>query len=135
MNKKRMILIAVLAVLILTAIFLGQNQTAQETEIDVWECDISLLRREIENFPYEGNVGPVPDAETAIARAKELWLEKYGVVNGKPYDPTRGCPISVGYDEENDCWAVNGTLPENAIGSVPFAIIQRDGTVLAVGMA
>ena len=80
-------------------------------------------------------MGPVPDAETAIARAKELWLEKYGVINGKPYDPTGGRPIMIGYDAKNDCWVVNGTLPKNAFGVVPFAIIQGDGTVLAMGMA
>ncbi len=135
MNKKTVIAVIIMIIIMTVGMILVYNKIAGKSEITVWDCDISKLQWEIENFPCERNVGPVPDAETAVARAKELWMDKYGVVNGKPYDPTHGCPISVGYDAKNDCWAVNGTLPKNAIGSVPFAIIQSDGTVLAVGMA
>ncbi len=135
MKKKFVITIIVLAVLLLSAVILWQVKTAEEPIIVVTDCDIANHQRVIEECPYEGNVGPVLDAETAIARAKELWKEKYGVINGKPYDPTGGRPIMVGYDAEHDCWVVNGTLPKNAFGVVPFAIIQSDGTVLAMGMA
>ena len=135
MSKKLSITIIALAILLLSAVILWQTKITEELEIVVRDCDIAKLQREIEQFPYEGNVGPVPDAETAVAKAIELWQKEYGEINGKSYDPTRGCPISVGYDQEKDCWAVNGTLPPNAMGSVPFAIIQSDGTVLALGMA
>ena len=135
MKKKFVITIIVLAVLLLSAVILWQVKTAEEQIIVVTDCDIADYQRVIERFPYEGNVGPVADVETAVARAKELWLEEYGVINGKPYDPTGGRPIKVGYDAEYDCWVVIGTLPKNAFGVVPFAIIQSDGTVLAMGMA
>ena len=134
-RKKKIIAITALAVLLLSAVILWQVKTAEKPIIVVPDCDIADYQRVIERFPYEGNVGPVPDAVTAVARAKELWLEEYGVINGKPYDPTGGRPIKVGYDAEHDCWVVIGTLPKNAFGAVPVAIIQGDGTVLAVGMA
>ena len=134
-RKKKLIAIAALAVLLLGAVILWKVNTAEEQVIVIMDCDLASYQRVIERFPYEGNVGPIPDAETAVARAKELWLEKYGVINGKPYDPTHGCPIKVGYDAKQDCWVVHGTLPKNAIGAVPVAIIQGDGTVLAMGMA
>lgn len=135
MSKKLSVTLKAVGVLLLSVVILWQLKNAEEPQIIVADCDITQLQEEIERFPFDRNVGLVPDAETAIARAKELWLEKYGVINGKPYDPTHGCPISVGYDAKHDCWAVNGTLPKNGMGAVPFAIIQSDGTVLAVGMA
>ena len=135
MNKKSSIALTAVGILLLCAVILWQVKITKDSEIVVSDCDITNYQRIIEECPYEGNVGPIPDAETAIARAKELWLEKYGVINGKPYDPTGGRPIMIGYDAKNDCWVVNGTLPKNAFGVVPFAIIQGDGTVLAMGMA
>ena len=134
MKKKLLIMLLVLLLLVSGGLYLWSHRYC-EPEIVVTDCDIADYQRVIERFPYEGNVGPVPDAETAVARAKELWLEEYGVINGKPYDPTGGRPIKVGYDAEHDCWVVIGTLPKNAFGAVPVAIIQGDGTVLAVGMA
>lgn len=135
MSKKVILAITAFAVILLCAVILWQVKITKDSEIVVRDCNITNYQRVIEECPYEGNVGPVPDAETAIARAKELWLEKYGVISGKPYDPTHGCPIMVGYDAVNDCWVVNGTLPKNGMGVVPLAIIQGDGTVLAMGMA
>ena len=135
MSKKASITLKAVGVLLLSAVILWQVKIAEDPEGAVRECDIATFQREIEEFPFEGNVGPVPDAETAVTKARELWLEKYGVINGKPYDPTGGRPIMIGYDAKNDCWVVNGTLPKNAFGVVPFAIIQGDGTVLAMGMA
>ena len=135
MSKKASITLKAVGVLLLSAVILWQVKIAEDPEGAVRECDIATFQREIEEFPFEGNVGPVPDAEIAVTKAKELWLEKYGVINGKPYDPTGGRPIMIGYDAKNDCWVVNGTLPKNAFGVVPFAIIQGDGTVLAMGMA
>jgi hypothetical protein len=135
MSRKTNIAWKVVGVLLLSAVLIWQVKIAEDPEIVVRDCDIANHQQVIEKCPYEGNVGPVPDAETAVAKAKELWLEKYGVINGKPYDPTGGRPIMIGYDAKNDCWVVNGTLPKNAFGVVPFAIIQGDGTVLAMGMA
>ena len=135
MSKKAILAIIAFAVMLLCAVILWQVKITKDSEIVVRDCNITNYQRVIEECPYEGNVGPVPDAETAVTKAKELWLEKYGVINGKPYDPTGGRPIMIGYDAKNDCWVVNGTLPKNAFGVVPFAIIQGDGTVLAMGMA
>lgn len=135
MSKKVILAITAFAVILLCAVILWQVKITKDSKIVVRDCNITNYQRVIEEFPFEGNVGPVPDAETAVTKAKELWLEKYGVISGKPYDPTGGRPIMIGYDAKNDCWVVNGTLPKNAFGVVPFAIIQGDGTVLAMGMA
>ena len=99
---------------------------------NVEEFSLSSYQWEIENFPSDKNVGQVDDANTAIEKAQELWLEKYSIVNGQTYNPINGRKIEVSYDSENDCWHINGTLPPKSGGGVPHAIIQRDGKVTAV---
>ena len=94
--------------------------------------NLTTYQREIETFPSDKNVGPVNDAITAIKKAKELWLEEFSEIDGKPYNPINGREIVVAYNHENEIWCVNGTLPRNHIGSVPHALIKKDGKVLAV---
>ena len=100
----------------------------------VKDFNIEEYHWEIETFQSDKNVGKVNDSNTAIAQAKELWIEKYGTINGIPYDPTRGRKVNVFFDDSNDCWLIKGTLPPNTKGSVPCAIIQKNGEVLAVWM-
>lgn len=85
-------------------------------------------------FPSNKNVGSIADAETAIEKAKALWMEEFSTINGKPYDPINGYPIEATYDYDEEYWILNGTLPDLCLGSVPIAIIEPDGDVLAVWM-
>lgn len=100
----------------------------------IGEFAVEEYQWEIENFPYEKSVGQVDDANVAIEKAKELWLEKYSTVNGQPYDPIKGKKCEIFFDHGNNCWLVKTTLPSNTKGSVPHAIIRKDGTVIAVWM-
>ena len=98
------------------------------------EFDVLDYKWEIENFPSEEKVGQVSDANTAIEKAKELWIEKYDIVNGQPYDPINGRKCEVYFDHGSDCWLVKISLPSNTKGSTPHTIIRKDGTVIAVWM-
>ena len=100
----------------------------------IGEFDSEKYKWEIENFSFSKNVGQVNDANTAIEKAKELWIEKYSTVNGQSYDPIKGRKCEVFFDRYNDCWLIKITLESNTIGSVPHAIIRKDGTVIAVWM-
>ena len=104
---------------------------ASETS-KVREFDLAKYQWALDIFPSDKNVGEVQDKNIAIEKAKVLWIEKYGIINGKPYDPTRGLKVNVSYNTENQCWHIYGTLPPDVDGGVPHALIQKDGKVLAV---
>ena len=87
---------------------------------------------EIEHFPSDKNVGSITDENDAIKKARILWLDEYSAVNGQSYDPIKKRKIKVYFDHEQDCWLVTTTVPLNTKASVPHALIQSDGTVLAI---
>ena len=91
---------------------------------DVGKFTLAEYQWEIENFPSDKNVGKVDDENTAMEKAKELWLEKYGDTDEKK--------VNIEYDSESRCWHVCGSVSPKKIGGVPHAIIQRDGKVVAV---
>ena len=103
------------------------------TETQVLEFSLSDYWAKVFDFPYEKDVGPVTTPEVAIEKAKEVWRERYG----KQYEEST-YPIAVAYDEENECWRVNETLPdknhkgEDIVGATPHVLIKADGRVLAV---
>ena len=100
--------------------------------LDIKEFSLLNFQWEIETFPSDKNVGQVDDANTAIEKAKELWIEKFSVIGGKPYDPVDLRKIEVAYDSTEECWHIYGTLPKNTLGGVPHAIIRKNGDVIAV---
>ena len=106
----------------------------KNAEDNVLKFDLTNYQWGIENFPSDKNVGYVDNANTAIEKAKELWIEKYSMFGGQPYNPLDGVKIIVSYDYERDVWLINGTLPPDIDGVVPQALIQKDGKVLAVWM-
>lgn len=96
----------------------------------VLEFSVSDYQQTIQENPVGQNVGKVPDRETAIKTAKELWVEKYGIKNN---DPTNGWEPIVCFDETSNCWLVTLSLPKTVKkASVPSALIEKDGTVLSV---
>ena len=129
--------ILILIVIGLTVIIVGGAMVLlfnSNKQTIVGEFDVAKYQWEIENFPSEKNVGQVNNVNTAIEKAKELWIEKYSTVNGQPYDPIKGREIEVFFDNNNDCWLIKTTLPPNTKGSVPCAIIRKNGMVIAVWM-
>ena len=79
------------------------------------------------NDGYIPNEGFVPDKETAIRIAEAVWLPIYeDSINDKK-------PFIAEYNEEEECWEVYGTLPENMLGGVPEIKIRKsDGKILYV---
>lgn len=81
----------------------------------------AFLRKDIPSNGY------VPDAITAKKLAEAVLYPIYGdnIKNKKPFLVT--------FDEENQVWIVEGQLPENRDGGVPYVIIQKnDGKILSV---
>ena len=101
---------------------------------------------------YVKNVGPVETKEVAEEKFLEVWDDRFGYIY-----PLNDNPVNVSYDEENECWLVNGSLndPDDVVtyiynsedgtyevyestgekyvtGAVVCALIKTDGTVLSV---
>ncbi|MCL2867129.1 MAG: YbbC/YhhH family protein [Clostridia bacterium] len=120
--KKILIIIIVVIVGMIIYLFNSSNKPY----VGQFNINSVHIQWGIDHFPSDKNVGKINNANTAIKKAKELWIEKYGVINGKPYDPTQGREVTVAYDDENECWLVQGTLPDdiNFDGAAPNALEQ-----------
>ena len=99
---------------------------------NIKEFSLADYQWEVETFPSDKNVGQIDNAQTAVEKAKELWIDKFGTINGQPYNPINGRKIEVSYDSEEECWHIYGTLPPNTLGGVPHVIIRKDGKVIAI---
>jgi len=133
--RKAMINVTVVAVALaigVAATLIFDTLKKADEKVDLGEFQLSEYQREIDNCPFDRNVGDVGDPETAIKKAKDLWLEKYGEFYGDPNDPFYSKRCEFSYDPESESWLINGTLPPDWVGSLPYALIKRDGTVLAV---
>jgi len=109
------------------------NETATPS-YTVYDFDLSTCEWGLENFPIDDRVEEIKDAETAVEQAKKLWEKYLSKAGNHPYNPINGLPVTVGFDEERECWCVSGTLQDGVDGAVPRAVIQQDGEVLAVWM-
>lgn len=123
--------------------FIPQDANLEDIDLtfdEVLSFDLMEYCEQLERYPVEKKVEPIEDAEEAVEVSKELWIERYGTVNGKPYNPISSDRVEVFYDSTNMCWMVQGTMPKkdpdgmHLLGAVPMSIIQSDGTVLAVWM-
>jgi len=102
------------------------NIKYQNNPSNVKSFEFSDYQYHIENFSSDEDVGPIIDAEEAVAKAEEVWKKVYGesVEEEKPYQ--------VFYDEKNEIWLVHGTLEPNMKGGVAYILIESTGKVLAV---
>ena len=121
----------IVSILATTSCSICNNSNAPEKENGTFSLEDTNhdFQWAIENCPSDKNVGSVSDANTAITKAKELWIAKY---LSDFYNPIDGREILVSYDSKNECWWVRGTLPGDGDGEVPMALIKTDGTVLAI---
>ncbi len=129
--KKKFIIVTIVCVVIailggIVVLLFSSNKP------NVGQFDLSNYQWAIDKFPLDKNVGKVDNAETAIEKAKEVWIEKFNTINGETYNPINGKPIKVYFDSKNDCWYLHGALPKNWIGGVPGILIKSNGDVLAV---
>ena len=92
----------------------------------VGEFSLSEYQRELEQLSSTSDVGEVDTPQKAIRSAKELWDEKGFVPSTKRE--------GIAYDQEAECWHVYSKPKANMLGGVAHAIIEKDGTVLALWM-
>ena len=123
--------------LFLCAIIVISGQIKKETipeEIFSGAFDLKDYRWAIDDFPFDEKVGEISDGSVAAEKTKLMWVQEFGDEDqdGVISDPSLGRPVEVYYAESQDCWLVKGTLPTGWLGAVPCAIIQGDGTVLAL---
>lgn len=93
----------------------------------IGKFNVSEYSEVVIQFSSDKIVGTVQDVETAKEKVESIWIELYGdeVKEKKPY--------IVSFDELNEVWLVQGSLPKNKFGGVPYILIQKsDGKVLAV---
>ena len=131
MKKKTVVCMAVIAAIIAvgsTVFMLYRSNQPYKVKT------FALLsyQQEIEAFPSDKNVGQIDDADTAVEKAKELWIDAFSAVGEKPYQPAARGKIEVSYDSDEECWHINGTLKPDTLGGVPHAIIRKNGNVIAV---
>lgn len=137
--KNKIIMAVVLIILVVAAFVLCINkhsdlltekttgESTTTTEV-ISSFDLSDYSFEIENYPYDKNVGPVNAREVAIEKFNEIGNEEYGYMY-----PFGERPVYVAYDSKNECWLLQGTLADETMdGTVPCALIHCDGTVLAL---
>ena len=131
------IAIAIALAIGVAATFVCNTFNEEDEYLGVGEFQLSEYNVEIGMFPFDRNVGDVEDPETAIKKAKNLWQEVFEEFNSNPNDPFYVKKFEVSYDSESESWLINGTLPTYddgciVVGGVPYALIERDGTVLAI---
>lgn len=123
---KRNFLVVVLSILIcmgaiaMVTVFAFNNSN----DCKKVELDDAMLSGTNGFIPSEGFV---PTKETAIKIAETIWLPIYGetIYEKKPFE--------VSFDEENQCWYVQGTLPDNTLGGVPEIVMTKStGEILYV---
>lgn len=159
--KKKFLLFSIIAVLIITLIGIGVNmfffkkdsmfkasatpeKFKKTIAVENVKEDDTIGTFNLDEFGdeidwYVGNeyfskedvpesLGFIDSPQTAKEKAKTVFLKIYGektVINRKPF--------SVSFDEENQVWLVQGTLPDNMEGGAPHILIRKsDGKVIAV---
>lgn len=93
----------------------------------IGEFKLSDYQSFLDKFSSDKVVGNIDNTEIAKAQAEKVWIEIYGnnIKEKRPYE--------VLFDNENQVWLVQGRLPKNRDGGVPYILIQKsDGKVLAV---
>lgn len=82
------------------------------------------------------NVGDIPDARTALKKARAFLTERYRV------DTIGGDPVEIYWDEVERCWLITVAPPkpqkiegleEMPLYELPYVIIRENGDVLKFG--
>ena len=125
MQKKTMLFIFPI---ILFVVFSGVLiAISKDKAVDIDAFDVSDYNYYIMHFPSEENLGNVSSTDELLEKVEAIWIEEYGeeVKNEKPYQLL--------YDEKNDVWLVQGTLPLNMMGGVANILVEGNtGKVLAI---
>ena len=120
---KRKVSVLVIASLLI-GVFIALIQLTRLSRVG--EFSLSEYQRELEQLSSTSDVSEVDTPQKAIRSAKELWDEKGFVPSTKR--------VGIAYDQEAECWHVYSKPKANMLGGVAHAIIEKDGTVLALWM-
>jgi hypothetical protein len=123
MNKNALLLIItiilIVGVLLAGLLFINSNR-------NVGEFKLSDYQRYLDNYSSDKVTIEIKNAKIAREQSEKIWIEMFGVSikNKKPY--------KVFYDKVNKVWLIQGSIPENWDGGIPYILIKTDGKVLAV---
>lgn len=136
--KKKMIIIVIIGVLVISIIFgisifcyfastIGKISTNNRSQNTFDVKDYSLF---IENFQDCISIGEIENSKMAKDKGLLFLKEKFGEKVGA-YEP-----YNVYFDKKNNCWLLRGTLDRqisNSIkGGTPCVIFDNNGNVLAL---
>lgn len=113
-------LIMVLAGSYIYTIFSNKTEKVKKFKLEDYNTFIG-------KFPSGKVLGATESAQAAKEKAEVVWVEIYGesVKDEKPYE--------VLFDEGNQVWLVQGSLPKDMDGGVACILIKKsDGKVLGV---
>ncbi len=80
-----------------------------------------------EDIPDGYCTSPITDANAAVRAAEQIWRDIYAAA------AEHSCESVVYYSDTDDAWLVVGNpMGWDAMGNIPYVIIQSDGTVTAV---
>ena len=132
MKKKVLLSIIVVLVFVLVGVGIYMFFFRNDDTVGTFKLEDYSSRIEDYNniFPEDKKpepLGRIDSAEVAKEKAEAILIEVYGESAEKKK------PYTVSFDEQNQVWKVQGTLPKNWEGGVPFMLIQKsDGKVLAI---
>lgn len=145
-KKWNLLVLLILTIAILS--FIGCHASNAEKEIEIIYLEEpdhitypKYYNWAIKYYPSNLVISPIVDHTDAAEKGQRLWeneLQGYGTP--KSDDPVNpGSYVEVFYVPEEGTWVICGTSPDYGkpepswTGILPIAIIQQDGTVLAVG--
>ena len=132
MKKKLLFGIAIVLIIVLVVGGIYMNSFKKTKAVGTFKLENynDIVENYGNNFPSEkfpDALGFIDSEKTAKEKSEIVWKEIYGesIMERKPYE--------VSFDDKNQVWLVQGTLPKNWLGGVPYILIKKsDGKVLAV---
>jgi hypothetical protein len=97
------------------------------SKVQIGNFSIDDYESYIQQFPSSLTLGEISNEQDAIKYSVQVWNQVYGdaIKDYKPY--------KVSFDQKSDIWLVEGSLPNNMVGGVPYILIQKSsGKVLAI---
>ena len=108
---------------------------------EVAAFSINDYQKEIELFACDRKIDPIASLDDVVEKAQILWNKEFTVITlAGLHKPNPGDGVEVFFDEDEDCWLVRGTIPNDPLppdvagwlGVLPNVIICENGDVLAL---
>ena len=122
MMKKTTVFVIGAAVFVVLALSFLVFQLIKTPEVGAFR--VQEYQWELETFSSTSDVGELDTPQKAMKQAKALWREK-------GFEPATK-QIEIAYDQEAECWHVYNKPKADTVGGVAHAIIEKDGSVLAI---